>query len=89
MNPGTRVTIYTTPYCGYCASAKRLLQRLGIPFDEVDLSVDPALRARLSADNGGYRTVPMIYLDGTFVGGYDELFKLERAGRLQPFRKAG
>lgn len=89
MKAGSPVTIYTTPYCGYCTSAKRLLERLGIAFQEIDLSHDPALRAKLSSDNGGYRTVPMIYVEGAFIGGYDELFRLERAGRLQPLRKTG
>jgi len=82
------VVIYTTPYCGYCTSAKRLLDRLGIAFDEVDLSRDSALRRRLSDDNDGYRTVPMIYLEGRFIGGYDELHALDRKGGLGYLRRS-
>jgi len=83
------VTLYTAAYCGYCTSAKRLLGRLGIPYEEVDLSNDHALRMRLSDENDGYRTVPMIYLEGQFIGGFDELAALERKGRLTKFKQAG
>lgn len=82
------VTLYTTAYCGYCTSAKRLLGRLGIAYEEVDLSNNPGLRMRLSDENDGYRTVPMIYLEGEFIGGFDELAALERKGKLAKFRKA-
>jgi len=84
-NP-TPVTLYTTSSCGYCTSAKRLLERLGVPYEEVDVSRDQALRQRLSDENDGYRTVPMIYLEGRFIGGYDELSALERKGGLSHLR---
>lgn len=76
------VTVYGTSYCGYCTSAKRLLDRLGIAYEEVDLTHDHDQRDRLSRRFGGYRTVPMIVVDGRFIGGYRELSAMERAGAL-------
>ncbi len=76
------VVIYTTQVCGYCAAAKRFLQEKGILFKEVDLSRDHALRQRLSAENAGYRTVPMIFIGKEFIGGYTELATLDRNGQL-------
>ena len=77
----TSVTMYTTPICGYCGSAKRLLQASGISYTEVDLSKDHELRYKLVSETG-WRTVPMIYVEGQFVGGYQELRALERQGGL-------
>ena len=76
------ITVYTTPVCGYCQAAKRLLQQRGLTFREVDLEKDPALRMKLSQENGGYRTVPMIFIGAEFVGGYTELAALDRDGKL-------
>lgn len=76
------VTIYTTSLCTYCAAAKRLLMKLGIPHREVDLTRDHDLRERLSRENGDYRTVPMIFIQGRFIGGYTELSAIQRAGGL-------
>ena len=77
------VLVYTTTSCSYCVAAKRLLSRLQIPFSEVDLTRNWALRERLSEDNDGYRTVPMIYVEGRFIGGYDQLSAMDRQGRLK------
>ncbi|MCA9518220.1 MAG: glutaredoxin [Myxococcales bacterium] len=77
----TRVVMYTTPWCGYCNAAKRLLGQLGIAYVDHDVSRDVALRQRI-ADETGWRTVPMIYLDGRFVGGFDDLSALHRRGGL-------
>lgn len=76
------VEIYTTPYCGYCLRAKRLLAQKGAAFAETDVSADPGLRAEMMQRAGGRRTVPQIFIGGTHVGGCDELHALERAGRL-------
>lgn len=82
MSDSAPVLVYTTRLCAYCTAAKRLLDKLGIAFREVDLSDDHALRERLSADNGDYRTVPMIFVEGRFIGGYTDLSTLERSGGL-------
>lgn len=76
------VTLYTTPICPYCVSAKRLLAHRGIPYAEVDVSRDPDLRDRLSRENGGYSTVPMIFIADRFIGGFTELSALDRSGEL-------
>ena len=76
-----RIQIYTTAWCGYCARAKALLDRLGLPYEEVNLDDDPAFRATLQDVTGGW-TVPQILIDERPVGGYDELRRLERDGRL-------
>lgn len=76
------VTVYSTQFCAFCTQAKRLLTQLKIPFEDVALDNEPELRQRLSQDNNGYRTVPMIYVDGTFIGGYDELTQMNKQGKL-------
>jgi len=76
------VEIYTTPSCGYCHMAKRLLSSKDIPYVETDVSRDPALRAAMMERAGGRRTVPQIFIGQTHVGGCDELYALERAGQL-------
>jgi glutaredoxin 3 len=77
-----QVEIYTTPICGYCAMAKRLLNRKGVAFTEYDVMANPALRAEMMQRSHGGRTVPQIFIDGVSVGGSDELHMLERAGKL-------
>ena len=78
------ITIYTTPYCSYCISAKALLNRKGARFTEIDVSRDPALRSAMTARaNGGY-TVPQFFIGATHVGGSDELHELDRRGGLDP-----
>lgn len=67
------VIVYTTDVCPYCQQAKRLLTERQIPFKEVSLVGNDELRTKLSEENGGWRTVPMIFADGKFIGGYDDL----------------
>ena len=78
------VEIYTTPLCGYCHAAKRLLASKGVAFTEIDVSRDPALRAAMVSRAGGRRTVPQIFIAGGHVGGSDDLHALDRSGRLDP-----
>jgi glutaredoxin 3 len=80
-----RIVLYTTPYCGFCHAAKRLLDRKGQAFAEIDVSGDPALREEMIARAFGRRTVPQIFIDGTHVGGYDELAQLDREAKLDPW----
>ncbi|MCW5731428.1 MAG: glutaredoxin 3 [Alphaproteobacteria bacterium] len=79
-----KVEIYTTMMCPYCARAKNLLGEKGVAYDEIDVSFDAALREQMTARAGGRRTVPQIFIGETHVGGCDDLFALERAGRLDP-----
>ena len=76
------VEIYTPPTCGYCAAAKRLLKTKGVAFTETDVSIDPALRAAMVDRAGGRRTVPQIFIGGAHVGGCDDLYGLDDAGKL-------
>jgi glutaredoxin 3 len=78
------VRIYTTPFCPYCARAKSLLAKKHVPLDEVDVMMDQAARAEMMERSGGARTVPQIFIGDTHVGGSDELYALEREGRLDP-----
>ncbi len=78
------VEIYTTPYCGFCQSAKRLLDSKGVAYSEIDVAGDPGLRqAMTERANGGY-TVPQIFIGDIHVGGCDDLYALEGAGKLDP-----
>ena len=83
MTTQPKITIYTTPYCPYCHSAKALLKRKGAAFDEIDVQ-EPALRQRMVVLAHGQRTVPQIFIGGTHVGGSDELHDLDREGGLDP-----
>ena len=82
------VEIYTTPTCPYCAMAKRLLQKKGVAFAEIDVSRDPALRQAMTQRAHGRRTVPQIFVGDTHVGGCDDLYALEDAGKLDPLLAA-
>jgi glutaredoxin 3 len=78
------VEIYTTPFCGYCAMAKRLLDRKGVAYREIDVSADPSLRAAMVQRANGRRTVPQIFIGTAHVGGSDDLHALDHAGKLDP-----
>lgn len=83
------VTIYTTPSCGYCFAAKRLLRGKGIAFEEIDVSADPRRRAEMMQRASGRRTVPQIFIGGEGVGGFDDIAALDRAGKLDPMLADG
>ena len=76
-----RVRVYSTRWCGYCVRAKALLESRGIEFEEISLDDDPAFRQKLFDLTGGW-TVPQILIDGRPIGGYTELWRLDRDGRL-------
>lgn len=78
------VEIYTTPMCGFCAMAKRLLAQKGVGFAEIDVAGDPEKRQAMMTRANGRRTVPQIFIGGAHVGGCDDLMALERAGKLDP-----
>lgn len=76
------VEIYTSPLCGFCHAAKRLLNQKGVSFSEVDVLADPARKPEMVQRANGGRTVPQIFIGETHVGGCDDLYALERAGKL-------
>ncbi|MCP5162774.1 MAG: glutaredoxin 3 [Hahellaceae bacterium] len=75
------VVIYTTRICPYCVRAKMLLERKGVPYKDVSVENDMTLRQEIMRKSG-QRTVPQIWIGATHVGGFDDLYALERAGRL-------
>ena len=76
-----KVEIYTTPFCGYCARAKGLLEQKGAVYDEMDVMEDSAKRAEMR-ERSKRSTVPQIFINGLHIGGSDELTALDRAGKL-------
>lgn len=78
------VEIYTTPYCPYCAWAKELLAKKNVKFREIDVSGKSDLRAQMTQRANGRTTVPQIFIGATHVGGCDDLYALDDAGRLDP-----
>lgn len=78
----TTVEIYTSPLCGFCHAAKRLLTAKGVNFAEVDVLRNPDRKPEMIKRANGGRTVPQIFIGDTHVGGCDDLHALERAGKL-------
>ncbi len=76
-----KIVIYTTTYCPYCRAAKNLLDQKGVDYEEINLTSDPELKAKTMRELG-WRTVPIIVVNGTVVGGFTELLMLEREKRL-------
>ena len=75
------VVVYSAGYCGYCVRAKALLERKAIEFTEIMVDEDPAQRVVME-QRSGRRTVPQVFIGDHHVGGYDELYRLEREGKL-------
>lgn len=76
------IEIYTSPLCGFCHSAKKLLKQKGAKFSEVNVLAQPGRKAEMIKRANGGRTVPQIFIGDTHVGGCDDLYALERAGKL-------
>ena len=82
------VTIYTTAWCPYCSAAKSLLKEKGIAFTEIDVERTAGARLAMTQRAGGRTSVPQIFVGQTHVGGCDDLYALEREGRLDPLLAA-
>ena len=76
------VEIYTSPLCGFCHSAKRLLQKKGFNCSEINVLAQPARKSEMMKRPKGRHTVPQIFIGTTHVGGCDDLYALEQAGKL-------
>ena len=83
-----KITIYTTMTCPYCFRAKRLLKQKGVKFNEIDVTMNPNQRTKMVQRANGGRTVPQIFIGDNHVGGCDDLYALERAGKLDPLLAA-
>ncbi|UMY19749.1 glutaredoxin 3 [Methylobacterium organophilum] len=82
------VTIYTTAWCPYCSAAKSLLREKNVAFTEIDVEKTAGARAAMVQRAGGRTSVPQIFVGDTHVGGCDDLYALDRAGRLDPLLAA-
>jgi len=76
------VEIYTTPICGFCSAAKRLLNTKNVPFAETNVMINPVAKVEMIQRANGSRTVPQIFIGGKHIGGCDDLHALESAGKL-------
>ncbi|SDB81078.1 glutaredoxin 3 [Acinetobacter boissieri] len=78
----SKVIVYSTTVCPYCVRAKQLLQRKGIEYKEINLSNEaPEVRTEL-IQRTNHRTVPQIFINDQFIGGFDQLYALDREGKL-------
>jgi glutaredoxin 3 len=82
------VIIYTRQFCGFCSSAKALLEQKGIDYVEHDATGNPELRAEMIEKSHGGMTFPQIFINGQHIGGCDDLHALNRAGKLDPMLAA-
>ena len=82
-----KVLMYLTASCPFCQSADRLLQEKGVAAEKIRVDLEPERRAEM-VQKSGPRTVPQIWIDDLHVGGCDELYALDRAGKLDPLLKA-
>ena len=80
------VVVYSTTICPYCVRAKQLLKQKGVQYEDINLDKHPELRSDVMK-RSGRRTVPQIWVGDTHVGGFDELWALDRAGKLDPMLK--
>lgn len=81
------VEIYTQDWCPFCARAKQLLDKKGVPYTEID-APNGSEEREISNARSGRSTVPQIFIDGRHVGGCDDLFALDRQGGLDPLLAA-
>jgi glutaredoxin 3 len=79
-----KVEIYTKQLCPYCTRAKSLLGRKGVSFEEIDISMGGPKRTEMIERAGGRTTVPQVFINGTHIGGSDDLAALDRSGQLDP-----
>jgi glutaredoxin 3 len=84
-----QVEIYSSPFCGFCYRAKRLLEDKGVAFQEIDIMSNPERRPEMIKRAGGRSTVPQIFIDGRHIGGCDDIYDLESEGKLDPLLAAG
>jgi glutaredoxin 3 len=77
------VTLYVSDWCPYCQRAKGLLSGKNVAFNEINVEDQPKYREEMIA-RSGQRSVPQIFIGDRHVGGCDELFELDRSGKLDP-----
>lgn len=83
-----KVEVYSSMWCPFCHRAKKLLKNKGVPFEEIDVDGNPAVRAAMTERADGRHTVPQIFINDEGIGGCDELYMLERQGKLDSMLNA-
>ena len=76
------IEIYTQPFCGFCHAAKRLLDKKGVAYTEIDVTMTPGARKQMAERSGGRSTVPQVFVDGRHIGDSDGIHALDAAGKL-------
>ena len=84
-----KIEVYSTAVCPYCVAAKNLLKSKGLEWSEVRIDTDPVQRDAMLARSAGHRTVPQIFINDQFVGGYDDLVAADRSGKLAQLLEQG
>jgi glutaredoxin 3 len=82
VSGASELVMYSSGWCPYCERARALLERKGVPFREIKVDEDPADRQAMLVRSGGRRTVPQIFIGDRHIGGFDELYALDKAGEL-------
>jgi glutaredoxin 3 len=82
MSDTPGIVMYSSAWCPYCVRARALLERKGLAFREIKIDQDSAGRDAMLARSGGRRTVPQIFVGDFHVGGFDDLYALDKAGKL-------
>jgi glutaredoxin 3 len=82
MSGTPEIVMYSSGWCPYCVRARALLERKGLAYREIKIDEDPAHREAMLARSGGRRTVPQIFVGDHHVGGFDDLYALDKAGKL-------
>ena len=85
---GPEVVLYTTMFCPFCVRAKQLLAAKGVEFQDIDVDITPGARAAMMQRSRGRRTVPQIFIGEAHIGGCNELYDLERRGKLDDLLKS-
>lgn len=78
------IIVYSGPFCPYCVRAKNLLTKKGVSFEEIDVSSNPQIRDEMIEKSNGRRTIPQIFINNQHIGGFDDLYALDMAGKLDP-----
>ncbi|MDH4610359.1 glutaredoxin 3 [Pseudomonas sp. BN102] len=81
------IVVYSSAWCPYCVRAKQLLDKKGVRYEEINVDGNPAVRAEMTR-KAGRTSVPQIWIGQTHVGGCDDLYALERAGKLDALLQA-
>jgi len=84
MTTQANIEIYSGDYCPYCSRAKALLNKKGAPFTEYNVKADPAQRETMMSRTNNARTIPQIFINNQHIGGCDDLYALDKAGKLDP-----